>query len=196
MANYDKFIPASLTLDDTYAIKILICYFMRQIDRPITHNQLAEIATADGSVNYFVFSGVLAGMIDSGMIIPKTIDSEEYYTLSENAYEGANDFKRMVPKSFRDRILTSGLKFFAKLKNDNDVKIDTVRMDRGYSVNCVCKEGELTLMELKLFAPDEEQAQMLADKIRDNPADFYAKVIDYALENEEYEPQPEEVTDI
>ena len=61
MANYDKFIPASLTLDDTYAIKILICYFMRQIDRPITHNQLAEIATADGSVNYFVFFRRLGG---------------------------------------------------------------------------------------------------------------------------------------
>ncbi len=196
MTNYDKYIPSGLTLDDTYEIKILICYFLRQIDRPITHNQLAEIATADGSVNYFTFSEVVAQMLDSGMLIKKEIDGEQYYVLSENAKEGANDFKRLVPKSFRDKILSAGLKFFAKLKNDNDVKVNITEMDKGYCVECTCTEGELVLMELKLFALDKEQANMLSEKIVQNPSGFYTKLIDYAVENEEYNPDPEEVGDI
>lgn len=195
MANYDNYIPSGLTLDDSYAIKILICYFLRQIDRPITHNQLIEIATSAGGVNYFTFSEVVAQMLETGMLLEKEIDGEKYYVLSTASWEGANDFKTLVPKSFRDRILSAGLKFFAKLKNDNDVKVSVSKMKIGYSVNCVCTEGEVVLMDLKLFAPDEEQANMLADKIVDNPADFYAKVIDYAIENEEYDPKPEEVSD-
>ena len=118
---------------------------MRQLGRPITRDQLTEIATADGYVNYFLYSDVVEQMLDSKMILTKDIDGVEYYYLSENAKRGANDFKRLVPKSFRDRILSSGLKFFAKLKNDNDVKVDVVKMDRGYSVNCLAPTAALRL---------------------------------------------------
>lgn len=69
-------------------------------------------------------------------------------------------------------------------------------MDRGYSVNCLCTDSGIALMDLKLFAPDEEQAKMLSEKISLNPTDFYAKIIDFAIENEEYDPVPEEVSDI
>ena len=37
---------------------------------------------------------------------------------------------------------------------------------------------------------------MLSEKISLNPTDFYAKIIDFAIENEEYDPVPEEVSDI
>ena len=113
MANYDKYIPSGLTLDDSYAIKILICYFLRQIDRPITHNQLIEIATSAGGVNYFTFSEVVAQMLETGMLLEKEIDGEKYYVLSTASWEGANDFKTLVPKSFRDRILC-GIKILCK----------------------------------------------------------------------------------
>ncbi|MBR5120984.1 MAG: DUF4364 family protein, partial [Oscillospiraceae bacterium] len=114
----------------------------------------------------------------------------------ETGRAGAEDFKKIVPKSFRDKILSSGLKFFAKLKNDNDVKVSVSEQGKGYSVNCICTDGGIKLMELKLYAPDEEQARMLADKILINPTDFYAKVIDFASNNQEYEPDTKEIPQI
>ena len=57
MANFDRYVtPNMLNLTDSYAVKILICYFLRQINRPITPEQLTEIATADGVINYFVYT--------------------------------------------------------------------------------------------------------------------------------------------
>ena len=41
---------------DVYEVKILLAYFLFQMDRPITPNQLTEIATGDGIVNYFPVS--------------------------------------------------------------------------------------------------------------------------------------------
>ncbi len=196
MIKHNEYLNPSLKLDDTYEVKILLAYFMWQLGRPITRNQLTEIATADGGVNYFLYSDAVEQMLSSNMIITQNIDGEEYYTLSESAKRGANDFKRFVPKSFRDRILSRGLKFFAKLKNDKSVNVEIVKMEKGYSVNCLCTESGISLMDLKLFAPDEEQAKMLADKISLNPADFYSKIIDFAIENEEYDPEPEEVSDL
>lgn len=197
MANYDKYItPNMMNLTDTYAVKILICYFLRQINRPITPLQLTEIATDDGIVNYFVFTEAINQLIDAKTIMVENQDGEEYYVLTEMAKFGADDFKRMVPKSFRDKILSSGLKFFAKMKNQNDVKVSISEQTRGWSVNAVCTDGGLTLMDLKLYAPDKEQAQLLADKITMNPSDFYSKVLDYAIENEEYDPEAREVNDL
>ena len=197
MANYDKYItPNMLNLTDTYAVKILICYFLRQINRPITPIQLTEIATDDGIVNYFVFTEAINQLLEAKTITLEEQDGEEVYVLSEIAKFGADDFKQMVPKSFRDKILSSGLKFFAKMKNQNDVKVSITEQERGFSVNAMCTDGGLTLMDLKLYAPDREQAQLLADKIMMNPSDFYSKVLDYAIENEEYEPEAKEVNDL
>ena len=194
MANYDKYItPNMLNLTDTYAVKILICYFLRQINRPITPMQLTEIATDDGIVNYFVFTEAMNQLLEAKTITLEEQDGEEYYVLSELAKVGADDFKRMVPKSFRDKILGSGLRFFAKLKNENDVKISITEQERGYSVGVHCTDGPLMLMDLKLYAPDREQAELLADKIEKNPADFYGKVLDFALDNVDYKPETTEV---
>lgn len=194
MANYDKYItPNMMNLTDTYAVKILICYFLRQINRPITPLQLTEIATDDGIVNYFVFTEAMNQLLEAKTITIEQEDGEEYYVLSELAKLGADDFKRMVPKSFRDKILGSGLRFFAKLKNENDVKASITEQEKGFTVGIHCTDGPLMLMDLKLYAPDREQAELLRDKIIENPADFYGKVLDFALENEEYRPEPTEV---
>ena len=197
MANFDKFItPNMLSLTDSYAVKILICYFLQQIGRPITPNQLTEIATSDGTVNYFVYTEAVEQMLESGTLLIEEEAGESYYVLSETGRAGAEDFKKIVPKSFRDKMLSSGLKFFAKLKNDNDVKVSVSEQGKGYSVNCICTDGGIKLMELILYAPDEEQARMLADKIMLNPTDFYAKVIDFASNNQEYEPDTKEIPQI
>lgn len=186
-----------LSLNDTYAVKILLCYFLRQINRPITPDQLTEIATADGVVNYFVYTETMEQMLASGMLLLETApDGVQYYSLSEIAKAGADDFKKLVPKSFRDRILASGLKFFAKLKNDHNVTCTVSEADNGYSVNCICRDGELTLMDLKLFAPDEEQAQLLKDGIMRDPTAFYGKVLDFASGNTEYTPTVQEIDDL
>ena len=197
MANFDKYVtPNMLNLTDTYAVKILICYFLKQINRPITPDQLTDIATNDGVLNYFVFMEAMNQMLESGTITIEERDGEEYYVLSEIARAGADDFKKIVPRSFRERILSSGLKFFAKLKNDRDVKVCVTEQNRGYAVNCICTDGTMVLMDLKLFAPDKEQANMLADKIMLNPSEFYGKILDFAVNNEEYKPDLKEVDEL
>ncbi len=197
MANFDKFItPDMLSLNDSYAVKILICYFLQQIGRPITPNQLTEIATSDGTVNYFVYTEAIEQMLSAGTLTIKEENGESYYVLSEMGQAGAGDFKKIVPKSFRDKILSSGLKFFAKLKNEQDVQTKITEQEIGYLVECICTDGEATLMELKLFAPDKEQAQMLADKIMLNPTDLYSKIMDFAVNNQEYIPEPKEIPQI
>ncbi|MGN0602299.1 MAG: DUF4364 family protein [Oscillospiraceae bacterium] len=180
--------PDILNPTDEYEVKILIAYFLFQIDRPVTPNQLTEIATGDGIVNYFLYSEAINEMLKNDIIRLEEIDGTNYYILTEKGKEGAVSFKKLVSKSVRDRIYAAGLRFFSKLKNSKDVTFDITPLEKGYSVHCLCKDNSITLMDLTLFAPDKEQADYIKSKIMMNPTDFYCKVMDYIIENEEYVP--------
>lgn len=190
MDSFEKFItPNMLSLTDSYAVKILICYFLKEIDRPVTPEQLIEIATADGILNYFYYTEAINSMLQAKTILIENIDGIDYYVLSEMGRNGADSFKTIVPKSFRDKILSSGLKLFAKLKIEQDVKCKIKKLEKGYSVQCICNDMDIVLMDLKLFAPDKEQANLIKEKIMQNPTEFYGKVLNYVLDNEQYVPQ-------
>ena len=180
--------PEILNPTDVYEVKILLAYFLYQIDRPVTPNQLTEIATGDNIVNYFLYTEAVTEMLNNEIIEIKEIESVEYYVLTQKGRDGALSFKKLVKKSVRDRIYAAGLRFFSKLKNSRDVTFDITPVGKGFSVHCLCKDNDLTLMDLTLFAPDKEQADYIKAKIMINPTDFYCKVMDYIIENEEYVP--------
>lgn len=185
--------PEILNPTDQYEVKILLAYFLHQIERPVTPNQLTEIATGDGIVNYFLLSEAVNEMLSAGTLELKEIEGTSYYVLTEKGKEGALSFKKLVNKSVRDRIYAAGLRFFAKLKNQRDVTFEITELEKGYLLHCKCMDNELELMDLTLFAPDKGQAEYLQSKIMQNPTDFYCKVMDYIIENEEYVPSVSEL---
>ena len=66
MDNFEKFLtPNMLSLTDSYAVKILICYFLKEIDRPVTPEQLTEIALSDGILNYFYYTEAMNSMLEA-----------------------------------------------------------------------------------------------------------------------------------
>lgn len=180
--------PSILNPTDVYEVKILLAYFLCQMNRPVTPNQLTEIATGDGIVNYFLYSEAISEMLKNGTVELYEDEGTAYYMLTDKGREGAQSFKKLVSKSVRDRIYAAGLRFFAKLKAQRDVKFEISRIEKGYSVHCTCEDNGLILMDLTLFAPDKEQAEFIKSKIMMNPTDFYCKVMDYVIENEEYVP--------
>jgi len=172
---------------DVYEVKILLAYFLNKIERPVTPAQLNEIATGDGVVNYFLYVEAVEQMLKNGTL--KLIEDEgtEYYVLTDEGKNGA-DFKELVNRSTRERIYASGLRLFAKLRAEREMRFEITQQKNGYSVHAVCEDGGITLMDLTLFAPDKEQAEFIKSKILMNPSEFYSKVLDFVIENEEFVP--------
>ena len=73
------------------------------------------------------------------------------------------------------------------------MKCDIEKLEKGFSVSCFCKDMDVILMDLKLFAPDFEQASLIKEKILQNPTEFYSNVLDYVLDNKEYIPDIAEI---
>ena len=193
MPNPEEFISNDMkNVSDVYQVQILLAYFLNQINQLCTPNQLAEIATGEGIVNYFVYTEAISTMLSHGTLELVEEEGTHYYKLTQKGIDGAEKFKRQVPKSLRDKIYAAGLRLFSKLKNEHDVTFEITKANKGYNVHCKCCDNDLVLMDINLYAPDEEQANYIKSKIQMNPTDFYCKVVDYIIENEEYVPSVNE----
>ncbi|MGN0634184.1 MAG: DUF4364 family protein [Oscillospiraceae bacterium] len=181
MFAYPDINPDVFNPKEVYEVKLLLAYFLNQIDMPCTPAQLLEIATGEGIVDYFLYMEAVKEMLDSGTIISEEIDGAVSYRLSEKGKAGAESFKRLVPKSVRDRIYASGLRLFAKLKNEQTIKADITDTEKGCMVSCTVSDSGVTLMNLSLFAPDREQAEHIKRKMVSNPSEFYGRILDYAV---------------
>jgi len=180
----DAFNPVNV-----FEVKILLAYFLNKIDRPVTPSQLLEIFTGDGVVSYFLFVEAKEQMLKNGTLALEEREGTEYIVLTESGKEGANSFnKELVTKSVRDRIYAAGLRLFAKLRAEQEMRFEIRKLDKGYSVRCVCEDGDIKLMDLSLFAPDKEQAEFIKSKILMDPSAFYGRVLDFVIANEEYVP--------
>ena len=175
--------------DSAHAAKVLLCFLLEKLDRPIEEKQLYEIAMNSGVVNYFYYNDAMSELLKNGSVTRQERDGTAYIILEEKGRWGADYFNDTVPYYFRKQLLSEALRYFARLRRESEADVEIIPKDNGCDVRCVIKDGKLELMKIDLYAPDEEQAGLLKEKIMLDPLEFYKKVIGFALGLEE--PKPE-----
>ena len=177
---------ADTEIKDVPTLNILLCYLLYKIGRPVEPDQLYDIAIGTGVVNYFYYQDSMDYLLKNGLIAKdKGENGEELYILQDKGIECARQLKSYAPKSYRDTLVLAALRYFARLKAEQELKIEYEKLDNGYYTHIRCLDLDCDLMDLKLYAPDITQAKMIGERILLNPAGFYGKVVELALSNEE-----------
>lgn len=181
-------------IKDVPTLNILICYLLYKIDKPVEVEHLYDIAVSTGLVNYFYYQDSIDYLLKNACIsINKDENGVEFYVLQQRGLECAKQLKKYAPKSYRDKLVLAALRYFARLKYEQQIKIEYIPIESGgYYTSVRCLDTRCDLMDLKLYAPDLTQAKLLGEKIMLNPSGFYGKVIELALSNEEV---PYDLTD-
>lgn len=194
MENYSKMSElASTELKDVQTVKILICYLLYRLHKPIESEQLYDIAVSTEIINYFFYQDAIDYLITNNSITVSEEDNKKIFTITQKGIDCAKTLRGYVPKSYRDRIVKAALKYFAKLKYESEVKIEYIKLENGYYVQCRCLDIKEDLMDLRLYAPDLGQAELLGKNIMKNPVGFYSKILELALNNEEEEFNPDDL---
>lgn len=175
----------NIELSSAHDVKISICYLLSKLNRPVTEQQLYEIALNSEVINYFFYTEAMSDLLKNGSVSKRSINGTEYIILEEKGQLGSECFNEFIAFHFRKKILRSAFSFFAKLKRESEADISIMETTNGCELLCTIKDTSFDLMRIALYAPDTEQAAVIKDKILLNPAGFYNKVITYALNNEE-----------
>ena len=179
---------ASFETNNTETAKLLLCYVLFKISKPVLSEQLYEITVKSGVINYFFYNDAIASLLEN-QCIEKSADENgnEIFTLSTKGTVLAKDFKSYIPKSFRDRLVTSAIKYFNDIRIRNEFSLKSIEIENGYNVEFTCFDGDIRLMDLKMYAPDSAQAELIMNKIRIDPIGFYSEVLGYVISNSEEE---------
>ena len=176
---------ADTEIKDVPTLNILLCYLLYKIAKPVETEQLYEIAIGTGIVNYFYYQDSIDYLLKNELIALKNNGDADLYELLPKGKACARELKKYAPKSYRDKLVLAALRYFARRKYEQEIKIEYIRLDNGYYAHVRCLDTGEDLMDLKLYAPDLTQAKLIGEKIMLNPAGFYGKVIELALSNEE-----------
>lgn len=172
-------------LNDLHDVKVLLCYLLEKLKCPVTESQLYEIALDSEVINYFFYTEALGSLLENGSVRKIPRDGEVYVELEEKGRFGADYFNESIPYYFRKKLLKAALYYFARLRRESETDMDIVPTENGCEVKCTIKDTGFDLMRLSLYAPDEDQARLIKEKIMLDPAGFYSMVIGFALENKE-----------
>lgn len=173
-----------ITLDDKYQVKILLCYLLLKLKKRVGPQQLYEIAVGSGILNYFFYTEAVGEMESEGLAVLE----EEGYRLEEKGRLCADLCGRYVLRSFREKLLREALLYFSRIRRENEIECICTPSENGYLVKCRVPDVAEDLMELTLFAPDLEQAELLKAQIMKNPTGLYARIMGYAMNLQEEEP--------
>ncbi|MGN0592500.1 MAG: DUF4364 family protein [Ruminococcus sp.] len=177
---------ATPPVTESYTARILICYLLYRIDRPIEQSHLYDIAVGSDTINYFTYQDSIAYLEKNGSLKQvMTSENKPAYVLAEKGIQCAQQLRDCVSKAYRDKMVSCALRYFARLKRQNEVKIRYLPLPHGYYVHVRCLDVQEDLLDMKLYAPDLEQAKYLGEQIMLNPAGFYGKILDAAFSNQE-----------
>ena len=177
---------ADTEIRDVPTLNILLCYLLYKIDRPVSPEQLYDIAIGTGIINYFYYQDSIGYLLKNGLVsAEKDGNGNESYVLDPKGRECAKQLKNYAPKSYRDKLVLAALRYFTRIKYEKELKIEYEPVGNGYYTHVRCVDTGFDLMDLRLYAPDLTQAKLIGEKILLNPAGFYGKVIEVALSNEE-----------
>ena len=171
--------------NSVHGVKVLLCFLLNRLDRDITEEQLYEIVLDSEVINYFYYTEALDVLLKNQSVKRTERDGKTYIVLEEKGREGADYFNDTIPYYFRKQLLKTAVYFFARLDRESRADIEIIPQNNGCEVNFALKDVNFDIMRLKLYAPDEEQAKLIRDKIMLDPNEFYRKIIGFALENEE-----------
>ena len=157
-------------LSSTKDIKILCCYLLSLISKPVSHEQLVEALTVSGLVNYFEVASAISELLLLGNII----QDEDGYTLSPSGKQIAQTLGNGLPRSVREKAfdeLNDLLEYEAKSKQIN---VDIEEVDSFYRVHCSLNDdysGEI--YSTTLTVPDRKTANTVRRNFINNSEQLY-----------------------
>lgn len=170
-------------LNSVHSVKILLCYILEKLNRPVTEEQLRLISEDSGVINYFYYSDALAELISNGSVL----SDNGSIILTEKGRLGSEYFNRYIPLVFRKKLLKAAFGFFIRQQNEDMCSCTVSELCEGCNVRFSFSDGGRELINMSFFAPDMEQGELIAERIKENPSGAYQKILGFLLDNSENE---------
>lgn len=157
-------------------IKILLCYVLKSIDKPVPGKQLANLFHLEAIANYFEVIDALESLKENGNVT--YFEEDDTYFVTKEGAIAAQTLKKSLPFTIREKAFAITAKLLASIRNQKETKIDITTEDGIMYITCSAIENDKALMSFKLMVADEIQAQCIKERFLDDPSYIYTGLVD------------------
>lgn len=157
-------------------IRLLICYVLNTVDKPMSIESLTGILQETALANYFEATEACHALIQSGNIAPIAED-ETLYTVTSSGRLISSQLEDELPPAVRDKAVGAALMLLNRLRAEKENAVHIKKLENGYCVNCSISGGETELFSFSLYVPDESQAKIVKRNFHKKPDQIYDVMI-------------------
>ncbi len=163
-------------------IKILICYMLSSVGKPLTQQNINEIIQETGLANYFEVNDALAALAATQSIACVEEEGTPAYLATELTREVANTLETALPLSVREKAVHAAVRLLTKIRREQENRIEIRQNQDGYTIRCAILDGSMELMSIQVYVADLIQAESIKAQFLENPAAIYNGVINLLVE--------------
>ena len=157
-------------------IRLLICYVLHTVDKPMSMESLTGILQETALANYFEATETCHALIQSGNIAP-TAEDETLYTVTSSGRLISSQLEDELPPAVRDKAVGAALMLLNRLRAEKENAVHMKKLENGYRVNCSISGGDTELFSFSLYVPDELQAKIVKRNFHKMPDQIYDVMI-------------------
>lgn len=174
-----------MRLQDPHLVRILLCIVLHRLEQPVPEDWLYDIVVSSEHINYFLYTDALGFLLENQSVVPLETENGLCFALSEIGAACARDMRRYIPKPLRDRVVLTALRYAARKKAMQEMSVTYESVADGCILCVQCHDHQREMFTLRIHTPNQSGAEELAERIMRNPAAFFGKILDSALNNEE-----------
>ncbi|MGO1581341.1 MAG: DUF4364 family protein [Peptoniphilaceae bacterium] len=160
--------------------KLLILYIIDKANKLFSEDELTSFMLTHDFLNYFYFKQYLNELLDSNLI---EINSEDNFYITEDGKKTLDLFISRIDNEIKNKA-NNYLKVYKKNKIDEKSIVAKIFKDdcSRIFVNLIIKEIDYEILNLHIEAANEDYANLICEKFKNNPENLYKNIINYFTE--------------
>lgn len=159
-------------------IKILILYILRRLPAPIDAEELADLVLIDGGIGYFDYKECLAELEDNLQVEMQ----DGGYVATAKGARNCEIVESSLPYSVRMKAEKVTAPVAEAMRRSAMIRANHEAAPGGVTVYLSVSDGVGDILEMKILAASEEQAQHIEKNFKKNAESYYNRFIEQLSE--------------
>lgn len=164
-------------LKERSEIKLMVCYLLKTLNKPLTRTQINEILQRDKIANYFEINGAVSDLVSSGQITSEIVDDDELITITPRTELSVAIIERDLPRTLRERAVNAALNILQRDRIKKESTVISEPHGEGYHVTFTVCDMDTELLKVTVYVSDERQIEIVKRNFYNNAVDIYSDVI-------------------
>ena len=160
-------------------IKILILFILRRLPSPVDAQKLQELCAIDTGIGYFDYAECLAHLVETGHVEEAGTGR---YLITEKGARNGETTESSLPYSVRMKAEQLTAPLAEAMNRDRMIGTSHAQDGEGCAVSLSLSDGKGEIIDMRILAADEEQAEFMEANFRRNAEEIYGKIIEILSE--------------